>query len=133
MTALPKASYLPPTAWRSREPRVPGTTVVLAIDEFVPGADVYGGINSLEGFGTIPLHWHDDVGEIQYVVAGHGFMLDVDGNERPVRPHDVVFSPAGPSGAHGFRNASSVPLVILFFYPAAGGRSPSMHIIESPA
>jgi oxalate decarboxylase/phosphoglucose isomerase-like protein (cupin superfamily) len=104
--------------------------VLLAIDDQVPGADMYGGVNYLAGRRTIPVHWHDEAGEMQFILSGEGVLLDADGNETPVRAHDLVFSPAGPKGAHGYRNTSDVPLAILFFYPSAGGRAPSMHLVE---
>ena len=129
MTESASPSYLPLSAWRPRAPRVAGTSILMAIDETIPGADVYGGINSLEAHGEIPVHWHDDLGEIQFILSGHGVFIDGKGNETPVGPHDVVFAPGGEEGAHGFRNLSSVPLVILFFYPSPGGAAPTMHII----
>lgn len=129
MSESAPASYLPLSAWRPRAPKVPGSTVLMALDDTIPGADFYGGINSVEGYGVIPVHWHDDMGEMQFILSGHGVFLDGDGNETPVGPHDLVFAPGGPEGAHGFRNLSSVPLVILFFYPSPGGAAPTMHIV----
>jgi hypothetical protein len=38
-----------------------------------------------------------------------------------------VFSPSGPSGAHGFRNTGAEPLQILFVYPSANSAQPELH------
>jgi mannose-6-phosphate isomerase-like protein (cupin superfamily) len=71
----------------------------------------------------IPLHYHP-VMELQYVLSGHGLALDADGGETPIGPGGTVISPAGPSGAHGFRNTGPLPLTLLCVYPAPGGVAP---------
>lgn len=48
----------------------------------------------------------------------------------PVRPHSAVFAPAGPTGAHGFRNTGRVPLAILFAYPSPGGKAPALRFLR---
>ena len=44
--------------------------------------------------------------------------------QTPIAPGGVVISPAGPAGAHGFRNTGSLPLQLLCIYPAPGGATP---------
>jgi mannose-6-phosphate isomerase-like protein (cupin superfamily) len=125
-----RASHLPMAEWRPRAPRSPGTAVWLAIDEQVPGADVYVGVISVPAGGLVPVHWHDEVGEVQFVLSGSGILLRADGEETRVGSQDLVFAPAGASGAHGFRNPSSIPLVVLFFYPSRGGVAPTTHFVD---
>jgi len=100
----------------------------MIIDESVGGADLYGGINTLEPGATIPVHWHS-VGELQFILAGTGVTIDRDGAEARIGPHSVVFSPAGFDGAHGFRNTGLTPLSILFVYPSAGGEAPDFNLL----
>lgn len=130
MAAGPRPIRIPMSAWRPRAPRSPGTSVLISMDEQVGGADIHGGIISVPADGLVPVHWHDEVGEIQFVMAGQGLLLDAAGRETPVGPHDLVFAPPGPHGAHGFRNASSFPLVMLFFYPSPGGKAPTTHFVD---
>jgi len=111
-----------------RAPKAPGSTVAIFLDASVPGADLYGGINALAPGAVIPVHWHS-VGELQFILSGTGVFVDRNGVESPVGPHSVVFSPAGPGGAHGFKNTGLIPLLILFVYPAPGGAAPDFHPI----
>lgn len=115
-----------------RAAKVSGSTVAMFVDGSVPGADLYGGINVLSPGATIPVHWHS-VGELQFILSGTGVSIDRDGVESPVGPHSVVFSPAGPGGAHGFVNTGLVPLSILFVYPAPAGAAPDFHTIPADA
>ncbi len=62
--------------------------------------------------------------ELQYVLSGTGLALDADGGETPIGPGGAVISPAGPAGAHGFRNTGPLPLTLLCVYPAPGGATP---------
>ena len=128
-----RPSRIPMAEWRERVPKVPGTIVSLAIDEFTPGADFYGGVITVPPGGTVPVHWHAECGELQFVLFGSGVLLGADGDKAIVGPHDLVFSPAGASGAHGFRNTSSDPLVMLFFYASPGGVAPDIHRVEGSA
>src|SRR4029453_7687513 len=57
----------------------------------------------LEPGGHTPLHFHPYEHEI-YVLQGEGAIFD-DGNERPLRPGDVVF--VAPDDVHQFRNTGS--------------------------
>jgi len=93
------------------------------VDSAVAGADLYGGVITIEPGATIPLHWHQR-GEIQLVLDGSGVLLRPDGRATPVSRRSAVFSPAGREGAHGFRNTGRRPLAILFFYKAPGGSRP---------
>lgn len=116
------------TEW-PRAAKVPGSTVAMFIDGSVPGADLNGGVNVLAPGAAIPVHWHS-VGELQFILSGTGVSIDPAGAETLVGPHSVVFSPAGASGAHGFRNTGLVPLSILFVYPAPDGAAPDFHLID---
>lgn len=126
MTTQPRPSHLPLADWRRRAPIVPGTSVLMAIDERTPGADMYGGMISIPAGDSVPIHWHE-VGEVQFVLSGNGVFVDAEGNETPVTPHDLLYAPGGPAAAHGFRNTSSMPLIILFCYPSPGGIRPPSH------
>ncbi len=119
----------PAAAW-VRAARVDGSIVALFLDASVPGADLYGGINTLAPGATIPLHSHS-VGELQFILAGSGVTIHGDGGETPVEPHCVVFAPRGLDGAHGFRNTGSVPLRIVFVYPSPGGAVPDFNLVDA--
>ncbi len=123
--AGPRATVTPAGSERPRAAKVAGSTVGLFVDATVPGADLYGGVNVLAPGGRIPLHWHP-VGELQFILSGTGLFVDADGSELPVGSHGSVFSPAGPSGAHGFVNNGPVPLAILFVYASPGGIAPDL-------
>jgi uncharacterized cupin superfamily protein len=73
--------------------------------------------------GDIPLHSHSMM-EFQFVLSGTGLALDADGGEEPIGPGGTVLSPAGPTGAHGFRNTGPLPLTLLCIYPSPGGATP---------
>jgi len=128
----PRSRYLAAEDQFKRAAKVEGSTVCLFIDERLPGADMYGGINTVAPGAELPLHWHP-IGELQYFLSGQGLLLDADGGETPVAQGGSVFSPPGPGGAHGFRNTGSVPLQILFVYPSAGGAAPELFWVETAA
>jgi oxalate decarboxylase/phosphoglucose isomerase-like protein (cupin superfamily) len=128
----PRSRYLSATDQWPRAAKVAGSTVSLFIDERLAGADMYGGINTLAPGAEIPLHWHP-IGELQYFLAGEGLLLDADGGETPIAKGGSVFSPPGPSGAHGFRNTGREPLEILFVYPSAGGSPPELIWVDPDA
>ncbi len=128
--AGPPAVAVPADAWRRRAAKVPGSRVALITDDTLAGADLYTVVNVLEPGATIPLHWHS-VGELQFVLAGHGLFLDAAGGEAPLSPHDSVFSPPGPAGAHGFRNPGHLQLALLCVYPSPGGRAPDIQWVTS--
>jgi oxalate decarboxylase/phosphoglucose isomerase-like protein (cupin superfamily) len=110
---------------------VAGSLAALLVDSAVPGADLYSVIVSLEPGAAIPLHWHP-CGELQFILTGHGLFIDAEGATRSVSPHDSVFSPPGPDGAHGFTNTGPLPLAILCVYPSVGGQAPSIIFVDGP-
>ena len=48
----------------------------------------------------VPLHWHD-VDNCGYVLEGHGYVLDADGERHELRPGDKLVLPAGAVHAEG--------------------------------
>jgi oxalate decarboxylase/phosphoglucose isomerase-like protein (cupin superfamily) len=116
------------TRWRARAAAFPGNHVRIAVDATIAGADLYGGLITLDPGATVELHWHRR-GEIQYILRGQGRLLHPDGRESAVAAGSAVFSPPGAAGAHGFRNSGRRVLEILFFYGAPGGRRPSMTLL----
>jgi quercetin dioxygenase-like cupin family protein len=93
---------------------------------------MYGGIITFAPGAELPLHWHP-IGELQFVLAGEGVLLEADGNETPIAKGGSVFRRSGPGGAHGFRNTGSEPLQVLFVYPSAGGAPPQLHWVDVAA
>jgi quercetin dioxygenase-like cupin family protein len=67
----------------------------------------------LEPGGHTPLHFHPYEHEI-YVLAGEGAIYD-NGDERPLRPGDVVF--VAPDDVHQFRNTGTTPFKMLCLVP----------------
>jgi uncharacterized cupin superfamily protein len=59
-----------------------------------------------------PYHFHHAEEELFYVMEGTG-RLRYGGEERRVRPGDVIGCPTGPAGAHQFENDGDSPLVYL--------------------
>ena len=127
--AGPRSRYLAPSEQFPRASKVQGSTVTVVVDERLAGADMYGGIITFVLGAELPLHWHP-IGELQFVLAGEGVLLDADGNETPIAKGGSVFSPSGPGGAHGFRNTGSEPLQVLFVYPSDGGAQPELQWVE---
>jgi mannose-6-phosphate isomerase-like protein (cupin superfamily) len=99
----------------------PAAPVSRIMDATTPGAELFAVLVAIGG--DIPLH-HHPVMELQYVLSGTGLALDADGSETPIGPGGAVISPAGPAGAHGFRNTGALPLTLLCVYPAPGGATP---------
>jgi oxalate decarboxylase/phosphoglucose isomerase-like protein (cupin superfamily) len=126
----PRSRYLATSEQFPRAPKVQGSTVTVFVDERLAGADMYGGIINFAPGAELPLHWHA-IGELQFVLAGEGVLLDADGNETPIATGGSVFSPPGPGGAHGFRNTGLEPLQVLFVYPSAGGAPPELHWVDA--
>jgi oxalate decarboxylase/phosphoglucose isomerase-like protein (cupin superfamily) len=127
--AGPRSRYLAVSEQFPRASKVQGSTVTVFVDERLAGADIYGGIITFAPGAELPLHWHP-IGELQFLLAGEGVLLDADGNETPIARGGSVFSPPGPGGAHGFRNTGSEPLQVLFVYPSAGGAQPELHWVD---
>lgn len=117
----PRTTVTPAEAARRAAPDYPDAPVARILDERDPGAELFAVMVAIHG--EIPLHYHP-VMELQYVLNGVGLALDADGGELPIAPAAAVLSPAGPSGAHGFRNTGSLPLQLLCVYPAPGGVAP---------
>lgn len=67
----------------------------------------------LEPGGHTPLHFHPYEHEI-FVLAGEGAIYD-QGNERPLRPGDVVF--VAPNDVHQFRNTGATSFKMLCLIP----------------
>ena len=61
---------------------------------------------------SCPYHFHHASEELFYVLEGTG-RLRYGGEERRVRPGDVVGCATGPEGAHQFVNDGDAPLVYL--------------------
>jgi mannose-6-phosphate isomerase-like protein (cupin superfamily) len=117
----PRTRYTAPADARPAPADYPDAPVARLLDETDPGAELFAVLVAIGA--DIPLHYHP-VMELQYVLSGHGLALDADGGETPIGPGGTVLSPAGPAGAHGFRNTGSLPLQLLCVYPAPGGRAP---------
>jgi mannose-6-phosphate isomerase-like protein (cupin superfamily) len=117
----PRSIYRPPDQGIDAPADYPDAPVSRLLDASTPGAELFAVLVAIGG--DIPLH-HHPVMELQYVLAGPGLALDVDGGQIPIAPGGTVISPAGPSGAHGFRNTGSLPLTLLCVYPAPGGATP---------
>lgn len=67
------------------------------------------------GKSNYPYHYHLDREEVFYIVGGEGTLRTPDG-ERTVRTGDLVFFPAGESGAHKLTNTSpDSPLLYIDF------------------
>jgi quercetin dioxygenase-like cupin family protein len=126
----PRSSYRPPDAGIPAPADYPDAPVSRVLDATTPGAELFAVQVAIGG--DIPLHYHP-VMEFQYVIAGIGLALDADGGETPIAPGGVVISPAGPAGAHGFRNTGSLPLTLLCIYPAPGGATPGRTPYEGGA
>jgi len=57
------------------------------------------------GKSNYPYHYHLDQEEVFYIINGEGILKTPDGEKR-VSAGDLVFFPAGESGAHKLTNAS---------------------------
>jgi uncharacterized cupin superfamily protein len=125
----PRVTVIAAAGQHPRAPRVLGTSVSIAVDGAVAGADVYAGINVLAPGFEIPMHWHR-TGELQFILSGTGVALDAMGAEILVSANSTIFSPAGSDGAHGFINTGDVPLTILFVYPSPGGDAPDLNFVD---
>jgi quercetin dioxygenase-like cupin family protein len=71
------------------------------------------GYTSFEGGAVIPFHSHN-CQESVVLMEGEA-MMDIDGLEYQLKPHDVTFIP--PNVSHRFRNLSKTnPMKILWIY-----------------
>jgi quercetin dioxygenase-like cupin family protein len=128
--AGPRSTYRAPDAGIAAPADYPGAPVSRILDDTIPGAELFAVLVAISG--EVPLHYHP-VMELQYVLSGHGLALDADGGQTPIAPGGTVISPAGPSGAHGFKNTGPLPLTLLCVYPAPGGVAPGRMPFSLPA
>lgn len=105
----------------------PDAPISIVCDRSTPGTDLFA--VSVAIGGQIPLHFHSMM-EFQFVVSGTGLALDADGGQVPIAPGGTVLSPAGPAGAHGFRNTGPLPLTLLCVYPSPGGATPDRGVFD---
>ena len=124
----PRSVYRAPHEGIPSPADYPGAPVSRILDASTPGAELFAVLVAIEG--DIPLHYHP-VMELQYVLSGTGVTLDADGGETPIAPGGTVISPAGPAGAHGFRNTGVLPLTLLCVYPAPRGEPPGRTPFET--
>jgi mannose-6-phosphate isomerase-like protein (cupin superfamily) len=117
----PRSVYRPPEEGIPAPADYPGAPVSRILDASTQGAELFAVLVAISG--DIPLHYHP-VMELQFVLSGTGLALDADGGETPIGPGGAVLSPAGPAGAHGFRNTGALPLTLLCVYPSPGGVAP---------
>lgn len=127
MSERPELSYRPPGDGITAPEDYPDAPISIVCDRTTPGADLFGVMVAIGG--DIPLHSHSMM-EFQFVLSGTGLALDADGGEVPIAPGGTVLSPAGPSGAHGFRNTGPLPLTLLCIYPSPGGATPDRSPFE---
>ena len=67
------------------------------------------------GKSAYPYHYHLKNEETFFILKGQGLLRSPEG-ERPVKPGDLLFFPAGEDGAHKLTNTSDTePLVYLDF------------------
>jgi quercetin dioxygenase-like cupin family protein len=105
----------------------PDAPINIVCERHTPGAGLFGVMVAIGG--DIPLHFHSMM-EFQFVLSGSGLALDADGGETLIAPGGTVLSPAGPAGAHGFRNTGPLPLTLLCIYPSPGGATPDRSPFE---
>jgi uncharacterized cupin superfamily protein len=117
----PRVHYRSPFEGIAAPADYPDAPISIVCDRTTPAADLFGVMVAIGG--DIPLHYHSMM-EFQYVISGTGLGLDADGGEIPIAPGGTVLSPAGPAGAHGFRNTGALPLTLLCIYPSPGGATP---------
>jgi mannose-6-phosphate isomerase-like protein (cupin superfamily) len=117
----PRLHYRSPQDGLAAPEDYPDAPISLVLERSTAGADLFGVAVAIGG--DIPLHYHSMM-EFQYVVSGSGLALNADGAEIPISAGGTVISPAGPAGAHGFRNLGRLPLTLLCLYPSPGGATP---------
>jgi uncharacterized cupin superfamily protein len=114
-------TYRPPGGGIDAPEDYPNAPISIVCERTTPGADLFGVMVAIGG--DIPLHYHSMM-EFQFVLSGTGLALDAGGGQVLIAPGGTVLSPAGPSGAHGFRNTGPLPLTLLCIYPSPGGATP---------
>jgi mannose-6-phosphate isomerase-like protein (cupin superfamily) len=58
------------------------------------------------------LHWHL-IETFHYVLAGSAIVRDIEGNEYPVGPGDVVYGPPGLRGSHEWEVKESLQILTI--------------------
>ena len=66
------------------------------------------------GQAVCPYHYEYGEEEWALVLEGHPTVRTPEGEER-LAPHDLLFFPTGPAGAHELRNDSEEPVRLLMF------------------
>lgn len=127
----PISKYVGPEGLERRD-GAHGTTVDIAVSERDAGAEMFGGLVTVQPGVELDLHYHSQF-ELQYIVSGMGFAFDSTGAETAVTAGGFVLSPAGRAGSHGFRATGSEPMQILFMYPTAGGKEPDRFAFDGAA
>lgn len=69
---------------------------------------------TIEAGGKVPLHSHDALEHVQYILEGEMVLVTADG-ERVLRAEDALCIPAGV--AHGYENRTSLPVRFLCTVP----------------
>ncbi len=109
--ALLKPETLP------RHERGGGASTTPLVTRSVGTTSFITGYTSFGGGAKIPFHSHNC--EESVVLMEGRAMLDIDGLEYELKPHDVTYIPPGVS--HRFRNLSETePMKILWIYANAG-------------
>jgi quercetin dioxygenase-like cupin family protein len=117
MSDMPKSSaqhaaILRPSNLPCRD-RGGGARTVPLVTRKLGATGFINGITIFEPRASIPLHSHN-CEESVMILEGHA-VLELDGVEHPVGPHDTTFLPANVP--HRFRNASSTaPMRMLWTY-----------------
>lgn len=65
--------------------------------------------------GHSPLHSHDDIEHVNYVISGQGALVDAEGRLNPLSKGDFAF--VAPGDIHQFRNTGSEPFVFICAVP----------------
>ena len=63
------------------------------------------------GKSAYPYHYHLKNEETFFIIKGEGILRTPEG-ERPVRPGDLIFFPAGEDGAHKLTNSSDREMLV---------------------
>ena len=69
------------------------------------------------GKAAYPYHFHYKTEETFYILSGSGALRTPDG-ERQVQAGELLFFPAGPSGAHKLTNASGTEMLVYLDFDA---------------
>ena len=77
----------------------PSERINVAVAQFGPGTHEH-------------LHWHL-IETFHYVLAGSAVVRDIEGNEYPVGPGDVVYGPPGLHGSHEWEVKESLQILTI--------------------